>query len=663
MIYLVTNAPALIKSTKYTCISIKEALSMLERLKIVGVDTETEGFDVYTKKLLSLQLGCFDFQAVIDCTTVNVLLFKDYLESERLFLFWNAKFDLKFLYYYGIIPRYVWDGYLAEKLMWLGYPSGMHGMGLKDAGINYLGVELDKTVRGQIINKGLTEDVIVYAGTDVKYLEPIMEKQKEKLKEQGLLDAIRVENAFVRCLAYIEFCGAKIDPEKWKKKLENDSNLCEDLICQLNKWVEDNMGGKYTTVNRQGDLFDGFDTRPRCHINWKSAQQVIPLFEDLGLNLSVIDPKTKRPKKSTDIKVIGPQASKSPLISIFMEYKKAAILVDTFGEKFLDLINPKTKRIHANFNQLGTDTGRLSSTNPNLQNLPSDALTRSCFIAEPGNKWISADYSGQESFLMASIANDKAMLDELVNGSGDLHSLTAKMVFLEIPRDTPLKAIKTEYHHLRKEAKGYEFCFNYGGMDNTLVRNYGISEERAKEIYTNYMEGFSGLRDYQKFRRKDVMEKGYILLSPITGHKAYIYDFAELKRLWKKQCEKGFWEYYREMKRDAPDCETVQNVRKLAKRRAESEKQSINYPIQAAGALCFKYASIFLFKYLQEHDLLFKVKYCIPVHDEINLEAPAEIAEEIGKVLVQCMEKAGAVFCKRAKLSADLTIGDYWIHE
>lgn len=217
MIYLVTNASALIKSTKYTCISIKEALSMLERLKIVGVDTETEGFDVYTKKLLSLQLGCFDFQVVIDCTTVNVLLFKDYLESERLFLFWNAKFDLKFLYYYGIIPRYVWDGYLAEKLMWLGYPSGMHGMGLKDAGINYLGVELDKTVRGQIINKGLTEDVIVYAGTDVKYLEPIMEKQKEKLKEQGLLDAIRVENAFVRCLAYIEFCGAKIDPEKWKR--------------------------------------------------------------------------------------------------------------------------------------------------------------------------------------------------------------------------------------------------------------------------------------------------------------------------------------------------------------------------------------------------------------------------------------------------------------
>lgn len=87
MIYLVSNTSSLIQSEKYTCISVNKALSMLEKLEIVGVDTETEGFDIYTKKLLSLQLGCFDFQIVIDCTTVDVLLFKDYLESERLFLF------------------------------------------------------------------------------------------------------------------------------------------------------------------------------------------------------------------------------------------------------------------------------------------------------------------------------------------------------------------------------------------------------------------------------------------------------------------------------------------------------------------------------------------------------------------------------------------------
>lgn len=267
MIYLVTHAPDLIKSSLYTCISVKESLELLGPLEVVGVDTETEGFDVYTKKLLSLQLGCFDFQIVIDCTTIDVKLYKSYLESKRLFLFWNAKFDLKFLYYHGITPNYIWDGYLAEKLMWLGYPSGMHGMGLKDAGMNYLGVELDKTVRGQIATKGLTESVVVYAANDVKYLEKLMEAQKIKLEEKELLDAVRVENSFVKCLAYIEYCGAKIDPEKWKAKIANDVDLCGELTEKLNKWVEDNMGGKYTKTNCQGDLFSGFDTRPRCSIN------------------------------------------------------------------------------------------------------------------------------------------------------------------------------------------------------------------------------------------------------------------------------------------------------------------------------------------------------------------------------------------------------------
>ena len=92
----------------------------------------------------------------------------------------------------------------------------------------------------------------------------------------------------------------------------------------------------------------------------------------------------------------------------------------------------------------------------NLLNLPADAETRACFIAEEGNKWISIDYSGQETYLMASIANDKAIINELVNGSGDIHSLTAYMSYLEIPRDTPITEIKSKYHHLRQEAKGIE---------------------------------------------------------------------------------------------------------------------------------------------------------------------------------------------------------------
>lgn len=664
MIYLVTKQQSLWTSDRYKVISAEEALELLAPLSVVELDTETMGLDPYTKELLTVQLGCAEFQVVIDCTSVDIHLFKEYMENpQRMFLGWNIKFDLKFLYHQRIAPLRVYDGYLAEKLLWLGYPAGMHEMSLKAASINYLGVDMDKSVRGKIIQTGLTEDVIVYAAGDVSYLGKIRDKQLIELEKKGLLKAIDFENEFVKCLAYIEYCGAKLDVDKWKIKMATDLNNLEKYEAELNEWVEESeYSSKYCSVNIQGDLFNGFDTKPRCHINWTSSQQVIPLFEELGLNLKVLDKKTKHYKKSVDIKVVEPQASKSPLIPIYIKYKKAAIIVNTFGQKFLNLINPVTGRIHANFNQLGTDTGRLSSTEPNLQNLPHDAQTRACFVSDKGNRWISADYSGQESYLMASMANDEAMLDELINGSGDLHSLTAKMVFQQIPRDMPLKDIKKNFKDLRQEAKGYEFCFNYGGQDSTLIRNYGLDAKRAKEIYENYMSGFAGLKRYQDFRRVDVMRKGYILLSPITGHKAYIYDYDELKMQMEKQDDPDFWAYYREMKQENPECDTVQGVRRLARRKAESEKQSINYPIQAAGALCFKLASIKLFNWLLKNGLLFKVKYCIPVHDEINLEAPDEISEEVADILVKCMVSAGKPFCTRAHLGADVEIGDHWIH-
>lgn len=664
MIYLVTRQQSLWTSDRYKVISAEEALELLAPLSVVELDTETMGLDPYTKELLTVQLGCAEFQVVIDCTSVDIHLFKEYMENpQRMFLGWNIKFDLKFLYHQRIVPLRVYDGYLAEKLLWLGYPAGMYEMSLKAASINYLGVDMDKSVRGKIIQTGLTEDVIVYAAGDVSYLGKIRDKQLIELEKKGLLKAIDFENEFVKCLAYIEYCGAKLDVDKWKIKMATDLNNLEKYEAELNEWVEESeYSSKYCSVNIQGDLFNGFDTKPRCHINWTSSQQVIPLFEELGLNLKVLDKKTKHYKKSVDIKVVEPQASKSPLIPIYIKYKKAAIIVNTFGQKFLNLINPVTGRIHANFNQLGTDTGRLSSTEPNLQNLPHDAQTRACFVSDKGNRWISADYSGQESYLMASMANDEAMLDELINGSGDLHSLTAKMVFQQIPRDMPLKDIKKNFKDLRQEAKGYEFCFNYGGQDSTLIRNYGLDAKRAKEIYENYMSGFAGLKRYQDFRRVDVMRKGYILLSKITGHKAYIYDYDELKMQMEKQDDPDFWAYYREMKQENPECDTVQGVRRLARRKAESEKQSINYPIQAAGALCFKLASIKLFNWLLKNGLLFKVKYCIPVHDEINLEAPDEISEEVADILVKCMVSAGKPFCTRARLGADVEIGDHWIH-
>lgn len=130
MIYLVTGQRALFESEIYKVISVEESLRLLNPLTIVGLDTETEGLDPWTKGLKSIQLGNYEFQIVIDTTTISPLVYKEYLESDRLFIGWNLKFDLKFLFRQGIVPKRVWDGYLAERLMWLGYPPGIHSLSL-----------------------------------------------------------------------------------------------------------------------------------------------------------------------------------------------------------------------------------------------------------------------------------------------------------------------------------------------------------------------------------------------------------------------------------------------------------------------------------------------------------------------------------------------------
>ena len=626
MIYLVTKQTTLFESENYKIISVEESLRLLNSLNIVGLDTETSGLDPWTKELKSIQLGNYDNQVVIDTTTIDPTLYKEYLESDRLFIGWNLKFDLKFLFRYNIVPKQVWDGYLAEKLMWLGYPPGIHSLSLKSAGENYLNIELDKSVRGKIIYAGLTEDVIIYSANDIKYLEKIMELQKVELKKKELDKAIVYENKFVLPLAYCEYCGVKLDVTKWKAKMQKDEQRVKAALDNCNKWLlENEPDSKYIFINRQGDLFSGFNLEPQVTLNWNSTKQLIPLFKKYGVNVEVDDREKGGTKDSIDAKSLKPQKDKCSLIPLYLEYKEAVKVTSTYGENFLKQINPVSGRIHTNFNQLGTDTGRLSSGGKdkehkidyiNMQNLPSDEETRACFVAEEGNRWGSIDYKGEESFLMASIANDKAMLEELIHGDKDLHTLTAKIVFSDIiPKDCPTEVVKTKYHDLRKVSKGYEFAFNYNGNADTIKRNFGLTDEEANRIYNAYMKGFSGLKAYQEYKHKEWWNKGYILISRLTGHKAYIYDYDQLleDKKWMSNLD---WDYYREMKSSYPECETVQRVRHFFKRKSASDKQSSNYEIQGTGAIIFKVASVYFWNKILENHWFGKVKLCIPVHDK-----------------------------------------------
>lgn len=643
MIYLVSHNKSLFKTDKYIEVTIEQAMSVLLPLKLCQLDSETKGLDCHTKALLTIQLGNKDNQVVIDWTTLTPRekqIVKNYLESDRLFLGWNLMFDLTFLYVQGIYPKHIWDGMIVEQLLYLGYPAQMREKSLKAAAWNYLNINIDKTVRGKIVNDGLTTEVVIYAAGDVTYIEDIKEKQDIEVEKQGMKLAVELECEFVKSLAYFKYCGVHLDITKWKAKMTKDQAKLDKAISELNAWVvawdkENPHNGydiqypelkypkysadypaevkrlikdgykrfpqedlqtpdgkvdaykkviknQFTRIDTQGDLFTGFDTEPKCVINWSSQKQVIPLFELLGINVETFDKKTKQKKKSIEANVLKPQKNDFPIIPIFLEYQEAAKVVSTYGQNWLNAINPKTGRIHADFHSIGTDTARVSSGGGvwklNMQNLPHDPETRACFTSEEGNAWLSADYQSQESRIIASVSKDEKMIDLFEHGCGDVHSLVAYMSYPNIiPRDTKIEDIKKLYHNWRQKAKSIEFAINYGGDYNTISKNDGIPVEEAKEIYDNFMEGFPGIKRYQDYCRAAVMRDGYILLNPLTGHRAHIYDAEELKETHNKMQEPGFWEYYQNVRKRNPQDEIVQEVRHYMQRKAASEKQSINY--------------------------------------------------------------------------------------
>ena len=771
MIYLISNQKSLFKSNLYKEISFEQAKNNLEQLKIIQVDTETMGLDVFTKPLLCYQLGNKQNQYVFDQSSYSVELLKDLFESDRLFIFHNAAFDLRYLYYYNIWPQHIYDTMLAEQLIWLGYsrravdPDEYDSEGyafpylekenaktheiyyefscsLKAVGKKRINIELDKTVRGKIKDVGLTPEVIVYAAGDVEHLEDIKDSQQKDIERENLQKAVDLENEFVKVLAYIEFCGVKLDVNKWKSKMAKDQAKLDEALGKLNnfvlnyfnshngniqmktivsehivdtQWIHeeeelkkhniklslpskkskryytkpsgiDDIGLLYceeletsfpfVAQNLQMDLFQEFDPTPYCTINWSSPKQTIPFFELLGFKLDTFDKKTKEKKKSTDSDTIASQRYVCPeLADAYVEYKEASKVCTSFGENWLKAINPVTHRIHADFHQLGTDSARLSSgggeSGINLQQLPRDFETRACFVAEEGNLFISEDYQSQESRLLASVANDPAMLHIYDPGEcEDMHALVAYMSYPHIiPRDTPISEISSKYKEWRQKAKGVEFCFNYGGTDATLVSRNGMTPDEAKQIYDSYMKGFPGVKKYQDYCRKAVIRDGYILMNPVTGHRAHIEDWDNR---WKKlrdfTSQPGFYEEFNRMKREDPYSKEVYWIRQWFKKKSDIEKQSINYRIQNRGAMCFKLSGILLFKWIVKNNYQNIVKLCVPAHDEWDCECPANMAEEFALVLQQCMEKGAKPFCTRLPLSSDLSrlkdgsIPNYWLH-
>ena len=431
MIFLITTNQELFKSDTYTIISKEEAYNKIAECGVIELDTETTGLDPHTCQILTQQFGTENDQFVIDNKTIDPMYFKPILESNRLFILQNAKFDLKFFLKLGINIRNVYDTFLVECILTTGLED--RKLGLDALAMKYCGAVLDKSIRGGIHREGLTTRVVKYCADDVTYLKQIMDKQMEQVRKYNLENVVALENQVTRVFARMEYTGISINKIKWleiseiteKGTLEVESKLDSILKAEpkLNKYIP-----KYV----QTSLFD-YEVR-ELGINWGSPLQKLNILKDLGFDTD-----------STGDRFLQTNKDKHPLVKELINYNRYSKLESAFGKEFLKFVNRNTGRIHYDVWQI-LSTGRISVSEPNLNQIPSKGelgkQIRNCFIPQQGYKIVGGDYSGMELRIIAEFSKDPLWVNAFNDGQ-DLHSVLCAATFdipiTDVKQETPFK--------------------------------------------------------------------------------------------------------------------------------------------------------------------------------------------------------------------------------
>lgn len=693
MIYLVSDNIDISDMPEVRKLSTDESLEMVSSWPVVQFDTETTGLDPHICTFTSIQFGYKNYKTnehteiVVDCSSVKPESYKQVIEQAHL-IGHNLKFDLQFLYNYGIVPLDVYDTMICEQLLYLGYSYKKVKMNLGAVLFRNTGIKLDKSFQKLIATKGLTKEGILYAANDVVYLQDIRKAQLTIAKGRNCTKAFQLENRFVPAIAYLEWCGIHLDEQKWREKMLKNNTTLSYCREKLDAYVVNHPVLNKTFVSdcTQLNLFETTDTTiSPCLVSWDSPKQVIPVCQALGFNTKTIDKTTRREKDSIEEKQLSTQKGiDDKFLELYFDYKGASKNVTTYGQNFLNLINPKTGRLHTKFNQFGTVTGRMSSGGSeknkdlarikhvkpdevgfvNMQNLPARGeegkIARACFTATEGNVFISCDYSAEESRVQADVWNEHSLLDSFEHGI-DTHNLYAKLCFPEELKDIDVKDVKKKRPDLRQAAKSAEFAIGYGSDGSAIATSIGMSVEKAKSMVQGILKGMPGMAEYKKKAVKFLKEYGYLVINEITGHRIYWADWADWKAV-EDRLDRKFWEDYRIYHKGTND-----DVQKMVRKHMSAghdwfNKNVLNYPIQGGSAIVLKQAAADLFRWIVKNGYFGKIMFCVFVHDEIDCECPKRMAEKFSKVLEEIMEHAAGMYYKKLKIPAECSVGSYWIH-
>lgn len=580
----------------------KEIIDLLFTNDFLSLDTETTGTDPISAKLVGLSFSIRENQAFYVPIPQNdeeaqkiVNEFKPIYENENILkIGQNIKYDLLVLQNYGVeLKGKIFDTMIAHYLI---QPELHHGMDyLAEVYLNYQTIHIEELIGSKGKNQKNMADlpptaVYEYACEDADVTLKLKNVLEPLLKENDC-DRLfwEIEMPLMPVLAYMERNGVCIDREG----LKETSRLYTEEMNRIEKEIHELAGTDF---------------------NIASPKQVGEVLFD---RLKIVDKpkKTKTGQYVTSEEVLESLRAKHPVVEKILEHRGLKKLLGTYIDALPKLVNPVTGHIHTSFNQTITTTGRLSSSNPNLQNIPVrneyGKEIRKAFIPEEGCLFFSADYSQIELRIMAHLSGDEHMIEAFRNGQ-DIHAATAAKIFK--------KSLEEVTKEERSKAKTANFGIIYGITAFGLAERMGVSRTEAKELIEGYFQTYPKVKEYMNRSIEMAREKGYT--ETVYHRKCHLRDINSHNAVV----------------------------------RGYAERNAINSPIQGSAADIIKIAMIRIYRRFREEQL--RSKMILQVHDELNFSVYPEEKEKVQQIVIEEMESAYSML---VPLEADYGWGKNWL--
>ena len=581
---------------------MRDLFQKLITTQVLSLDTETTGTDPISAELVGMSFSFEENQAFYVPVPPDgeeaqkiVNIFKPVFENEKIVkVGQNIKYDLLVLENYGVtLKGKMFDTMIAHYVL---QPELRHGMDyLAEIYLKYDTIKIEELIGPKGKNQKNMRDlppneVYKYACEDADVTLKLKNVLEGELAKNGVKDLFEeIEMPLVPVLAYMERNGVRIDTEALKETSRHFTarmNQIEEEVHQL----------------------------AGTNFNIASPKQVGEILFD---KLKIVEKakKTKSGQYVTSEEVLESLKGKHEIVGKILEHRGLKKLLGTYIDALPQLINPKTGRIHTSFNQTVTATGRLSSSNPNLQNIPvrneDGKEIRKAFIPDDGCEFFSADYSQIELRIMAHLSEDPHMI-EAFNEEQDIHAATAAKIYKE-----PLEGVTREQ---RSKAKTANFGIIYGISVFGLAERLNVDRKEAKALIDGYFETYPHVREYMDKSIRSAREKGYI--ETIFKRKRYL-----------------------------PDINSHNAVV-----RGYAERNAINAPIQGSAADIIKVAMVRIYQRFMNEGI--RSKMILQVHDELNFSVLPEEKEKVKQIVISEMESA---YKMKVPLRADCGWGKNWL--